>query len=419
MTALQPKIREIRTGRSYDPAEKWRTHLVYKDDGLKLVDKDIGNFRLMLTHHDELAGHIRYNDFSLNIEVGNVPWRNSSTPRPIRDEDYTHVREWMQRHGLKPTQQEAREALVLAARQHSYHPIHDYLSGLKWDGTDRLEHWLTELLGVQSDPYTKLIAPKVLIGAVARIFDPGCQLDTVLVIEGDQGLLKSSAIKALFGPEHTRDATDLFRQHNKMVLLMTGAWAIELAEFSAVLRADESTVKGLITTRTDSVVLPYARSSTNHDRQCIFIGTLNPDESGYLKDRTGNRRYWPVFATAIRLDEIVKHRDQLWAEAVVRYQAQEPWWLDREQEKLAVEARETRNVIDPWSEILRHRLRDMPTTDPMIAMGEIGIPNEKRNKETRDRVCRCLREIGFENKSAWDANLGKSVRAWRRQEQGK
>lgn len=402
----------MRTGRSYDASEAWKTQLVYKDDGLKLVDKDIGNFRLMLTHHDDLAGHIRYNDFTLNVEVGEVPWRHVPAPRPIRDEDYTHVREWMQRHGLKPTAQEARDALILAARHHSYHPIRDYLHSLKWDGVDRLDEWMTDYFGVEDIPYTRLIGPKVLIGAVARIMDPGCQLDTVLVIEGDQGLLKSSAIKTLFDPEYTRDATDLFRQHNKMVLLMTGAWAIELAEFSAVLRADESTVKGLITTRTDSVVLPYARSSTNHDRQCIFIGTLNPDESGYLKDRTGNRRYWPVFATRIDIANLRMMRDQLWAEALVRYQADEPWWLDREQEKLAVEARESRNVIDPWAEILKVRLQTEMVVDPMLAMDKLGVVIEKRNKETRDRICSCLREIGFENKLF--KIDGKVVRQWRR-----
>lgn len=410
MTAA--KVREIRTGRSYDPAEKWRTHLVYKDDGLKLVDKDIGNFRLMLTHHADLAGHIRYNDFSLNVEVGAVPWRTNPTPRAIRDEDYTHVREWMQRHGLKPTQQEARDALILAARHHSYHPVLEYLNTLHWDGVDRLDTWLSSMLGVVNDAYSRMIGPKVLIGAVARIFDPGCQLDTVLVIEGDQGLLKSSAIKALFSPDYTRDATDLFRQHNKMVLLMTGAWAIELAEFAAVLRADESTVKGLITTRTDSVVLPYARSSTNHDRQCIFIGTLNPDESGYLKDRTGNRRYWPVFATRIDLPQIEELRDQLWAEAVVRYHAREPWWLNRDQEAQAEIARLTRNVVDPWAEILAEKLKGEFYADPMNAMERIGIPNEKRNKETRDRICKCLRDIGFENKLS-KVN-GQVIRQWKR-----
>lgn len=417
MTASQPKFVEIRTGRSYDPAEKWRTHLVYKDDGLKLVDKDIGNFRLMLTHHDDLAGHIRFNDFSLNIEVGAVPWRTPGPDRPIRDEDYTHIREWMQRHGLKPTQQEAREALVLAARHHKYHPIREYLNGLEWDGVDRLDTWLPELFGVDNSEYARLISPKVLIGAVARIYRPGCQLDTVLVIEGDQGLLKSSAIKALFGVDHTRDATDLFRQQNKMVLLMTGAWAIELAEFAAVLRADESTVKGLITTRTDSVVLPYARSSTSHDRQCIFVGTLNPDESGYLKDRTGNRRYWPVYATRIDIARIEAFRDQLWAEAAVRFHAGEQWWLTRDQEVIAERARGSRKVIDPWSEILAARLEHFQVTDPMIAMGEIGIPNEKRTKDIRDRVCGCLREIGFDNKPV--KIDGKTTRPWRRVEAAK
>lgn len=411
---MTAKIREIRTGRSYDPSEKWRTFLVYKDDGVKLVDKDIGNFRLMLTHHDDLAGHIRYNDFSLNIEVGAVPWRRNPAPRPIRDEDYTHVREWMQRHGLKPTQQEARDALVLAAREHAYHPVRDYLGSLHWDGIDRIDTWLSALLGVENTEYSRMIGPKVLIGAVARIYDPGCQLDTVLVVEGDQGLLKSSAIKALFGQENTRDATDLFRQHNKMVLLMTGAWAIELAEFAAVLRADESTVKGLITTRTDSVVLPYARSTSHHDRQCIFIGTLNPDESGYLKDRTGNRRYWPIYATNINLGLIGDWRDQLWAEALVRYRGGDAWWLTREQEAVAEAARSSRNVIDPWAEILNQKLHGEMIVDPMLAMERLGLPNDKRNKETRDRVCQCLRACGFENKLAWDPSQNKPVRAWRR-----
>jgi predicted P-loop ATPase len=229
--------------------------------------------------------------------------------------------------------------------------------------------------------FVALVSPKVLISAVARAMKPGCKVDTVLVLEGEQGIKKSTAIAALFGEEYTAESVSLFDQHNKMVMAMMGAWVVELAEFVAIARSHHASVKGLISMRRDRVVLPYARLASTHPRRCIFFGTINPDATGYLTDSTGNRRYWPVTVTKIDLEGIAIRRDQLWAEAVIAT-AGERWWLEPDEERDASTEQSEREEEDAWVEPLRrqdpqrvHRRTDdrpraQPPRHPARAQGQ-------------------------------------------------
>lgn len=363
--------------------QAWRGRLQSSKQGYK---KSMTNLMMFLKNIRELGNTIRWNELAQRAE-----WNG----RPIEDADLIDVRLILEAHQFEPTVSDILPAVIRHAKSNNFHPVRDYLNSLKWDGTKRLDHWLQNCLGAADTPYSRAVGRRILIAAVARAFKPGCKVDTVLVIEGDQGLKKSTAIAALFGEDHTAESVNLFDQHNKMVMSMMGAWCVELAEFIAITRKDQNTVKGMLSMRSDRVVLPYAKIASDHPRQCIFFGTINPEEFGYLTDRTGNRRYWFVRASKIDLDLIRSRRDQIWAEAYKAFQAGERWWLEGDEEGLAAAQAEDREEIDPWEELLADKLRGFETTTVAHALGEIGVARERMGKVEQNRVGRILRNLGF------------------------
>jgi predicted P-loop ATPase len=386
----------------------WRQHLQMGDKGPK---RNLTNTIWHLRSLRELGKHLRFNEMTQQPE-----WRG----RAIEESDVIDIRMIIEAANYQPQDRDIAPAINRVCREHPYNPIHDYLTGLKWDGVPRLEWWLQKLVGAPDTEFVKLIGPKVLIGAVARAMEPGCKVDTILVLEGPQGLKKSSAISTLFGEEHSAESVSLFDQHNKMVMQMMGAWCVELAEFVAVIRKDQNAVKGLISMRSDRVVLPYAKTATTHPRRCVFFGTINPDESGYLTDSTGNRRYWPVTATAIDLDAIRSRRDLLWAEAYHLWKVGERWWLEGDENKLAEEQAADRQEDDAWAEPLRKAIErakdggknfDLVTCDD--ALGLIGVPNERKDKRAQMRAGAALRALGYERVKARAGPESKPIWAWR------
>jgi putative DNA primase/helicase len=381
----------------------WRDRLQKGRDGPK---KTLTNLMLHLRGIEKLGNNLRFNELTNLVE-----WNG----RAIEEPDLIDIRLIIEAEGFQPNDRDIRGAVDRVARETPYNPIVEYLNGLKWDGKPRLERWMVKLLGAPDSAFVKLVSPKVLISAVARALDPGCKVDTVLVLEGDQGIKKSSAIEALFGAEYTAESVSLFDQHNKMVMAMMGAWVVELAEFVAIARSHHASVKGLISMRRDRVVLPYARLASSHPRRCIFFGTINPEATGYLTDSTGNRRYWPVSATKVDIDGIIARRDQLWAEALVRYQAGERWWLEPDEERDASSEQSEREEEDAWVEPLSERILQESiselTTDR--ALGLLGIPHERKDKRAQMRVAGALKTLGFERRTERPTG-GKPLKLWRR-----
>jgi predicted P-loop ATPase len=362
----------------------WRANLQMGDKGPK---RNLTNTMAHLRGIPELGKNLRFNEMTQGIE-----WRG----KPIEDCDVVDIRLLMERENYQPQERDVRPAIDRVCRENAYNPVVDYLTSLNWDGTSRLYRWMQLLLGAPDTEFTKLIGPKVLIGAVARAMEPGCKVDTVLVLEGAQGLKKSSAIAALFGEENTAESVSLFDQHSKMVMQMMGAWCVELAEFVAILTRDRNAVKGMISMRSDRVVLPYAKMASTHPRRCVFFGTINPDETGYLTDSTGNRRYWPVSVTKIDIDGIREKRDQLWAEAYHLYREGERWWLEGEENQLAEAETAERQEQDAWAPILEDKLRGETEVTSDQALTALGIPHERKDKRAQMRVGAALRSLGFE-----------------------
>jgi predicted P-loop ATPase len=387
------------------PLNAWRGQL---DLGEKGVKRNLTNLILHLRNCDGLGREIRFNEMTAQVE-----WHG----QPIEDHHVVDIRLIIERNGFQPVDRDVRPAIDRVARENKYNPVADYLTGLAWDGKPRCDEWMIRLMGAPDSPFVRLVSAKTLISAVARALDPGCQVDTVLVIEGEQGIKKSSAIAALFGPEYTRESVSLFDSHQRMVMNMMGAWCVELAEFVAVARNHHASVKGMISMRRDTVVLPYAKSASTHPRRCIFFGTINPEVDGYLTDATGNRRYWPVTATKIDLDGIRLTRDQIWAEAVHRYRDGERWWLEGEENILAQSESADRETSDIWEEVLSDRIAHLNEITVAGALRELGVPFDRMGKNEKNRMANVLRSLGFSVSFAKvrdESGNRKSVKTWRR-----
>lgn len=222
-------------------------------------------------------------------------------------------------YGVKVSDRDLKAAIVIAANASPFHPIREYLNGLKWDGKPRADHLFVRYLGAEDSQYHRDIARLMLIAAVTRIFEPGHKFDFAVIIEGLQGKRKSTFIETL-GKAWFAELDGDFHDQKQMIELMQGAWIMEIPELSGFNRGDVRSIKAFISRRKDRARLAYARRAGEFPRQCIFIGSTNDRE--YLKDDTGGRRFWPCMAKVNEIDiASLEHEiDQIWAEAMALYQ---------------------------------------------------------------------------------------------------
>ena len=297
------------------------------------------NMVLILKRDPLLNGLVQFNSFTgLHMLRKPVPVLDKAIrcspgpyPRQWDGDDITRLLAYVQKswaHNFKKATVE--ECLLLEGRDNEIHTVRDYLAVLKWDGKKRLDIWLTMTFGCPQDFYHTAVASKVLIAAVRRVRQPGCKYDELVVLEGDQGIGKSPAIKILFGDDWFTDQMSHLSSKDAAIDLR-GKWCVELAEIEHIIRAEVETVKAFLSRATDHYRPPYGRAAIDVPRQSVLIGTTNATE--YLRDATGNRRVWPVkclskLPEGADLDWLRDNRDQLWAEAAQREANAETIWLD-------------------------------------------------------------------------------------------
>lgn len=322
-------------------------------------------------------------------------------PRELTDSDYTAVSAALARtHGLNFSVQMVSAAIEATAQENAYHPIRDYLAGLVWDGTPRLEHWLHDFLGAEDTPYTAGIGRLFMIGMVARIMKPGCKNDYVLILEGSQGIRKSSACRVLAGGEYFSDSLPPIKDANKdLSQHLAGKWLIEMAEMSATSRADTEALKAFLTRTHETYRPAYGRNEITQPRQCVFIGTTNRSE--YLRDATGDRRFWPVkcgvSGEPCDIEGLQEYRDQLFAEAYHLYQRGEKWWPDAAFEAEHIRPQQAeRFERDPWEDMIIGHV-EATQTDRLTVAGLLSNVIDKKapSRADSDRVRAILRRLGY------------------------
>ena len=341
----------------------------------------------------------------------------------IDDEAISLVRMAIERRGLETVGKElVADAVKAVARKLAYHPIRDYLSSLRWDGKPRLDTWLIRLAGVEDTPYTRAVSRKFLIQMVARVMRPGCKADYTMVWSGEQGQDKSKACRILAGGEYFSDSLPSIRGNKEEALRhLQGLWLIELAELAPSRTADQEDQKAFLSGSVDRVRMPYARLPQSFARQCVFVGTTNDEQ--FLKDPTGGRRYWPVTIKQVFDTEALQaERDQLFAEAMTAFVADEPWWLDREFEaEHAKPIQAAAYVSDSWEEDVVQWL-DKPVVDELdekpqpkteatlaeVLSFALGVPTERQSMAQQKRAANVLRQIG------WTKHHTGSGNVWRR-----
>jgi putative DNA primase/helicase len=352
---------------------------------------------------------IRYDEFRARTMLcAAAPWDpNPTVPRPWTDQDDREVAVWLQDDQVVVSELIAASAVQTVAERNKYHPVKDYLNSLVWDGTPRLDEWLIRYVGAEDTEYTRAVGPRWMISGVARIMEPGCQADCVLVLEGPQGIMKTTTFKILGDDFYSNDIAALGTTAAQEQIL--GKWIVELDELEAVTRApDIAQVRAFVSRRIDDFRLPYGRRSRAHPRQCIFGGTTNRET--WMRDETGGRRWWPIRCGVIDTDTLREVRDQLWAEARDRYVANERWWLEEPEliEAAKVE-QEIRFEQDPWEEIIDRHLNALNETSMNSLLEAVGLPKERRSTGEAKRIAAIMRRRNWERKQVGTA----PTRCWK------
>ncbi|HEX7936753.1 MAG TPA: virulence-associated E family protein [Paraburkholderia sp.] len=268
-----------------------------------------------------------------------------------REGDSTRLQEYIERQYQLTTTTEAISKVVHAhAEMHRVHPLRDWLDSLEWDGEKRIDTWLTRYCGAADTPFNREVGRRFLLSAVARIQQPGCKADHMLVLEGPQGIGKSRTIRTLAGDDYYSDATPDLDDARQTGETVNGIWMLEASEITGLRKHEADAVKAFLSRCEDTYRPAYGRESLVVSRQFVVAGTCNLDTEGtYLRDATGGRRFWPVRVTACDIDALTQDRAQLWAEAVAAYHRGDAWWIDDpEMLAQAVCEVEARTIQNPW-----------------------------------------------------------------------
>ena len=260
----------------------------------------------------------------------------------------------LRRFGFDPTSAYVFDAVKMRCLDHRFNPVRDYLDGLRWDGKPRLGSWLVDYCGARDTDLNREIGRKMLIAAVRRVRQPGCKFDYIVVLEGPQGVGKSTLLSKLAGEDNYSDAEIIGSDKREQQEAVQGVWIYEIAELQGLHKSDVIGIKVFASKTVDRARPAYARVREDRSRRCIFVGTTN--ENTYLRDETGNRRFWPVRIGRIDLVGIDRDRDQLWAEAAKVEATGEPLVISEHLWSAAAIVQRARMEVDPWQDLIETQL---------------------------------------------------------------
>lgn len=389
--------REKQAADDFDPDDdNWVTKLeIDKNGGIK---DSLSNIVLILRCDPKLRS-ISYNENTSGITVRDketLPWEQVKPG--WADADLAALKVYLDKHYGVWSPAKCKDAILTVASERSFHPIKEYFDSLpEWDGTERIDTLLIDQLGAEDSIYTRTVMRKVLVAAVARIYEPGIKFDFILVVSGPQGIGKSTLFSKL-GMKWFSDSLSISDMRDKTgPEKLQGYWILELSELNGIKKMDVETVKSFISRTDDKYRAAYGSVVESHPRQCVIVGSTN-NISGFLRDVTGNRRFWPVDVSGesekkpwnLKQEDI----DQIWAEAIVRYNEGEELKLDGDasieaykKQRAAMEADDREGLVSEYLDtLLPERWKDMelPERRVFLAGGEF---DKEEGTETRDRVC--------------------------------
>jgi len=411
--------------------EEWRLLLERNKEGN--LKASVRNVELILRFDEGWLEVLGFCQLSYRIIKRHLPPMPDSELGEWAEEDAAALRVWMShQYEFTPSHADINDALIVVSRSRKFHPVREFLQSLVWDGVSRLPTWLQKTFeSTDDDRYLQLVGPKVLVAAVARVMDPGCKMDNVMILEGEQGRGKSTAIAILFGEWFSDSPIPI--GDKEAYQLIHGKWGYELGELDSFNKAEVTQLKQFFSQQVDRFRPSYGRYAQDHPRQTQFWGTTNQDT--YLRDYTGNRRFWPVHCIAVNKDWVRKHREQLWAEALHLYRTRKEtgfqWWISQEtpeQEEefsLVSEAQDARLQRDPWEDLLRPWLE--ATTKAFVTSADIlqeclGIDGAHMQQAHMNRLAPIMKSLGWRStRKRVDNGRGKKaqMRVWESDEHKK
>ncbi|MEY4514652.1 MAG: hypothetical protein RLZZ450_6774 [Pseudomonadota bacterium] len=402
-------VRSLRNTKETAPtATGWEVGLILNDEGAP--KRCLANVLHVMSQHPQWSRVLAYNAFTECVE--------KTAPPPVRQQDgVSQVGEWNEADstrtaawfasviGFEPATTQVDQAVAAAAERRVVHPIRDYLLECEWDGIARLDTLLAVYFGARDTPYTRQIGARWMISAAARAMEPGCQVDCMLVLESDkQGIGKSTGFEALFGRQWFAD-TGIHIGEKDSYQSLRGKWGYEWGELDSMKGREVTRVKSFVSARSDNYRPSYGRKNRDFPRQVVFCGTTN--ESEYLNDTSGGRRFWPVRCErVVDVAAIRRDRDQLWAEARRRYQDGSPWHVDTAELRELCEVEQSkRQIEDPWTGIISTWLSEQPSraagwpgegiTTADVLSGPLKLAAGHMHHGLVTRVGHILRQLGW------------------------
>lgn len=416
------KIRLVSDGGAFTGDDAWRARLVFSRDGIKDCRE---NVIYILSSHPAWKDALAADIFSRRI----VATRETPLGHKAGDvwspKDFTKLGVWL----LENEQLQIRrietmaEGLGHVAEENKVHPLQDFLDALAWDGVQRVDAWLAKYVGAEANEYTSRVGRYFLLNMIRRAYLPGCVMRSVIVLEGAQNIGKSTLARLLAAPWFSDTPFRVGDKDSYQVL--QGNWVYEISELDSFSKAEASAVKAFISSTKDRFRAPYEREVADHLRQVCFIATTNAVE--YLRDWTGNTRFWPLRCTKIDLEGFAAVRDQLLAEAVTIYRAggvAAQCHPDAEEDaRLFEPERSIRMSVHPWFDIVAKYLRE--NTDLLhVTVNELldkcfgmSAAEMGRDAQAEQRVGRALQKLGWRKRRDGRPDVdGTRARRWHRPE---
>ena len=351
--------------------------------------KNKNNLYIILRRDRRWRGRVWLNSFTNTLKIDD---------RDYKDTDDTRIALWVSRsYGLEYGEAAVSSTVQLIGEENKRNPLLEWLDSIEWDGVNRLNSWIVEATDCEDNELNRKMGEKWLIQAIARAYRPGCKADCVLILAGAQGAGKSTLFRTLATDEYFAD-TPLDIGSANSYSQIARAWIYEVAELDSVRRSANSATKAFLSAQEDNFRPAYGRHAITIKRHVVFAGTTN--ESQFINDMTGSRRYWPIKVNEVNLNWARENRDQLWAEAILAVKNGETWYLDKKTDEARHDSSKIYRQDDPWLEPISNFLMLQRGYVTMTMVMEDGLKIERGRMNRRDemRISEILRELDYEKK---------------------